>query len=201
MKFHRSGRKNPEEAIKYKDVNVLLHRLQKDTVDRKIWYVNSRLLYLEVYDDQGRQVLDEAGNGVLQEDRKNSATYFEVYQDSLLRYSDRLEESGDTIHYQLDKTAEPVGGFRQFYEEFVPKIEYPLTQIELGNEATFYIQFVVNENGTLSNFKCLNENVPEFEKSVMKQLSRLKKWTPAVLDGRNVKSGYTLPVAFRLTDR
>ncbi|MEL7144776.1 MAG: energy transducer TonB [Bacteroidota bacterium] len=200
LKFYRSKLRQPDLVKKYEAVKARITHLSKDTITSELQFVNGKEYYLKVFDDQRRQVLDDSGNGLLQEERKNGDTYFELYQDSLLRYSYRLEENGDTIHYHVDEIAEPIAGYRQFYEELVPKIKYPLTQLELGREATFYIQFVVNEDGRLGNFKCLNNNVPEFEKKVMKQLSKLKQWRPAILEGRSVKSGYTLPVSFRLTD-
>jgi hypothetical protein len=160
----------------------------------------NEMRYYEVYNAEGFQILDETGSGSLITENKSETEYL-IYKDSVLvnNFGIRKKE-GDTIYYHYDKMASPKIGYKQFYQKMGSMIIYPLTARQKGIEDTFYIQFIVDKNGALTEFKCLNGSVRLFEKRTIKKLKKLENWDPAELNGNNVKSKYTLPFVFKLTD-
>lgn len=63
---------------------------------------------------------------------------------------------------------------------------------------TAIVKFIVNTDGSLSDFSC--ENDPGFGmcEEVMRVISKSKKWTPAMQNGRNVNAYRRQPITFQV---
>ena len=64
---------------------------------------------------------------------------------------------------------------------------------------TVLIQFIVDTDGKLSEFKALTKHGFGMENEVMRILRKSPPWIPAVQDGRNVKAYRKQPVTFQIT--
>lgn len=175
-------------------------KYKKDgTPDAHFFVKRKKVLYGQVWDDAWNPRLVE-GTGLY--DREGDAgrsRYVEAFVDSLLdsRYKIRLSE-GDTIFSKVDKPAEPKEGMQKFYSLLVKRMRYPVFAHLAGKEGVVLLNFVVDKNGELTEFKPLTPDGSTFEKKVMQKFEDLPPWQPAVFKGKNVKVEYTLPVRFKL---
>ena len=68
-----------------------------------------------------------------------------------IQYSDT-----DTISYDRTRThAMPIGGFDTLYKHFGNVMKYPAEARRYGIEGRVFIQFIVEEDGTLTNVKMI----------------------------------------------
>jgi TonB family protein len=66
-------------------------------------------------------------------------------------------------------------------------IEYPKEAIKCFNQGTVVVQFVVNANGELSDFKVINSVCPEIDKEVIRVVKTTDgMWKPALTSGKPV---------------
>jgi TonB family protein len=155
--------------------------------------------YGQVWNRDGDKVL-ENGNGSnshLSDDK--SETYYEYYQDSLLvmQYGIRNIEK-DTIHYTVDRMAAPKEGFQRFLQNLVNILKYPGIARLAGKEGVIYVQFIVDKNGELTDFKPLSNEGYNFEQKAIKKMEKLPSWNPGIYKNNVVKQKFVLPVKFKL---
>lgn len=60
------------------------------------------------------------------------------------------------------------------------------------------VQFVVETDGSLSNFIVLRSSHPDFEEEALRIVRNLPRWKPGRKDGRTVRVRYIVPVVFRM---
>ena len=200
IRYYRTNLANTHYKPEFSKIRAELSSYSEGILEYQMIYDGDALKYLKVFDSNQNQIIDSDGNGQFVDVRAYETNY-KIFRDYVqtLNYGIRTE-SGDTIHYQLDKIASPKYGYPEFYRKMSSVIRYPLSSRISGQEGTFYVQFTVNEDGSLTDFDCKNSSVPKFEARTMKQLSKLKPWNPAELNGRTVKSCYVLPFIFKLND-
>ncbi|QSE99048.1 energy transducer TonB [Fulvivirga lutea] len=165
-------------------------------------FKNNSNKYINVLTPDSINILKN-GSGVMSYTLKLKSEveeYKTVFKDSLLFSNLILRTSkNDTIHAKVDIKATPYEGLENFYKQFVQSMNYPFLKRLAGKESKIYIQFVVDENGQLTDFEALSRNFDRFEKKTINKLSKLPNWKPAIFDGKKVKSRFVLPVTFDLT--
>ncbi len=77
-------------------------------------------------------------------------------------------------------------------------IKYPKFARENGIEGTAYVHFIVDENGNLSNIKCIRGLSKDISQECERVIRSMPKWEPGKQDGRNVKVRSTIPIKFKL---
>ena len=79
-------------------------------------------------------------------------------------------------------------------------IKYPQTAVEMGLEGKCYLQFVVSENGYISNVRVKKgvTDCPECDQEAIRVVKSMPKWTPGKVNGKAVNSTFSLPVSFKL---
>jgi len=86
------------------------------------------------------------------------------------------------------------------YAEFLQKnLKYPAIDKENNVQGKVILQFVVETNGSTSNIKVLrtpDQSMADEATRVVK----LMRYTPGVQNGRKVRSYFTLPLSFALSD-
>ena len=65
---------------------------------------------------------------------------------------------------------------------------------------TVKVRFVVEQDGSLSDIKALNDPGYGIAEKITEVLKRSPKWTPARQNGRKVRAYYTQPVTLVLTE-
>ncbi len=93
---------------------------------------------------------------------------------------------------------------RPFYGDSVPDIleyikmnlKYPNTQVDVIGKV--FVQFIVEMDGTLTNFKILRGLEASFDKEAIDVLRNMPNWTSGRCNGEKVPVYFTIPVKFEL---
>ncbi len=106
-----------------------------------------------------------------------------------------VEESVYTV---VERMPQFPGGEAALQKFLSTEMRYPeLCKIE-GIEGKVYVQFVVRENGKLSDFNVLRSPNPELSKEALRILKKSPDWIPGSQNGINVPVRFNLPIRFIL---
>ena len=77
-------------------------------------------------------------------------------------------------------------------------LQYPKEALEKKIQGRVTLQFVIEEDGSLSNVKVLRGPDPILNDEAVKVISQSPKWTPGYINGNPVRVIYNYPVVFQL---
>ena len=78
-------------------------------------------------------------------------------------------------------------------------IVYPDQAVENSVEGTVKVQFVVDENGAISDVQTVGNKLGYgLEEEAVNVVSKLPKWTPGKVKGKNVKTRLSVPITYKL---
>ena len=77
-------------------------------------------------------------------------------------------------------------------------LEYPQQAIDSGIEGQVFVQFVVEVDGSLTEFKVLRGIGYGCNEAAVEVLKKMPNWKPARLRGKAVRVKYMLPISFKL---
>ena len=93
------------------------------------------------------------------------------------------------------------GGQKALENFFAKNINYPMEASDNGVEGTVRINFAVDENGKIYAPKLTGEKIGYgLEQEALSAFNKMPKWTPGRIKGKNVKTRFTLPVKFLLSE-
>lgn len=91
------------------------------------------------------------------------------------------------------------GGNKGLQTYFNKNIEYPQDASDEGIDGTVTVSFIVDETGKLTSPVVTGQKLGYgLEEEALRVISKMPNWTPGKLNGKNVKSRYTIPVRFEL---
>lgn len=113
---------------------------------------------------------------------------------------EKVEKKEEIIYDIVDEPAEPDGGMAALKRYLAENIKYPQTAVEMGLEGKCYLQFVVSENGYISNVKVKKgvTDCPECDQEAIRVVKSMPRWKPGKINGKAVNSTFSLPVSFKL---
>ena len=92
----------------------------------------------------------------------------------------------------------PSGGMAGWSAYLSANLGYPTTARRKGIEGTVIVAFVVNTNGTVSDFELLKGIGGGCDEEAIRIVKNSPKWTPGMQDGKAVRTLMRLPVNFTL---
>ncbi len=93
------------------------------------------------------------------------------------------------------------GGQRAMENYVMNTIEYPRDAIDNNVEGIVTVQFGVDENGNVSNVSTVGNKIGYgLEEEAIRVVSKMPKWTPGQIKGKDVKTWRTLPINYRLEE-
>jgi len=101
---------------------------------------------------------------------------------------------------KVDIPAEFPGGINKARQFIANNIQYPDEAVEEGVNGTVRVKFTIELDGSISNIQIVQKLGYGCDEEVIRVLKRMPKWTPAKLNGKFVRSYFTMPVSFRTTD-
>lgn len=107
------------------------------------------------------------------------------------------DENG--VYTIVDEPPTPENGMPSLYGELAQKMFYPLEARQKGLEGTVYVEYVVLEDGSLTDVNAkrgIGGGCDEAAVAAVKAMNI--KWIPGKVDGASVKSKMILPIAFKL---
>ncbi len=90
------------------------------------------------------------------------------------------------------------GGNNAMMKFLSDNIKYPVEAQEKGVEGRVITNFVVEKDGSLSDFQVVRGIDPLLDAEALRVLQTMPNWKPGTQRGENVRVRFTLPVVFRL---
>lgn len=158
---------------------------------------DKRIRYVQVWDKQGQPIL-EKGSGINTYQQTICNRSIEIFRDSVLQNSYVVRTcKNDTVYNRTDVMASPKGGLPAFAMQLAEHVKYPGLARLAGKEGRVYIEFIVDEKGDLTEFRPLSNEGYNFEEKTLKNLKKLARWNPAILNGRPIKTMFVQPLYFK----
>ena len=107
------------------------------------------------------------------------------------------EEKVDQIFEVVEEQPTPEGGMEAFYKFVGKELNYPSQASRMGVEGRVYVQFVVDENGKVSDVKAV-KGIGHGADEEAERVIKLTKWKPGKQRGRPVKVRMVMPIVFKL---
>jgi periplasmic protein TonB len=93
------------------------------------------------------------------------------------------------------------GGQNALENYITNNIQYPQEAIDNNVEGVVKVQFGVDENGNVTNVSTIGNKIGYgLEDEAIRVVSKMPKWTPGQVKGKNVKTWRTLPINYRLEE-
>ena len=88
----------------------------------------------------------------------------------------------------------------QLAKAVVKHLAYPESDLEEGKQGIAQVEFVIDENGAITNVKALDNKraTIEMQKAAEKAVKRIPKLIPAKQGDKAVKIKYSIPVVFKI---
>ncbi len=121
----------------------------------------------------------------------NSATEEKSTQGEVIDYNQ--------VFTSVEVNPEPPGGINAFRKNIGSNFRVP--EVEETVNAQVITRFVVDEEGVISDVQILKESHPQYKlgQEAIRVLKKSPKWKAGVMNGRNVKCYYTLPITIQIT--
>jgi protein TonB len=123
-----------------------------------------------------------------------------VYVDqSLIDAAKEQKESVEEIFEFVERQPEPEGGMEAFYAKLYSMITYPRNAALQGIEGRVYVAFVVETNGSMSNFELIKGIGGGCDEEALRVLAASNyQWQPGANRGRPVRVLFRMPIHFQI---
>lgn len=98
----------------------------------------------------------------------------------------------------VEKMPNYPGGENAMQEFIKNNLKYPKEAQEQGIQGRVTVQFVVEENGELSNITVIRGLDSACDAEAVRAIKSMPKWSPGMQDGKNVPVYFNLPIQFKL---
>jgi protein TonB len=110
-----------------------------------------------------------------------------------------LKELTDSVFVVVETMPEPIGGYQKFRQTIVENVRYPAAARRSNAMGKVFIQFTVNENADLTNFKTVKGIGYGCDEEAIRVL-KLTQWKPGKQRGKPVKVKLVQQVSFQLAE-
>ena len=100
----------------------------------------------------------------------------------------------------VEEMPEFPGGEREMFRFLAANIKYPPMAKDAGIQGIVYVQFVVDVDGSLTEFKLLRTVHPDLDAEALRAAKLMPNWSPGKQRGKPVRVIYNLPIRFKLAD-
>lgn len=109
----------------------------------------------------------------------------------------KVEEDWDKTFTKVEIESEYPGGTSAWQRYLNKSLRYPQDAIDNEIQGTVVVQFIVDKEGMVSDVEAIS-GPNELREEAVRVIKKSGKWTPAVQNGRQVKSYKKQPITFRL---
>lgn len=90
------------------------------------------------------------------------------------------------------------GGMKEMLKFLQENVKYPENAMKNNVQGRVIVQFVVEKDGTPTEFKVLRSVDPDLDAEALRVMKAMPKWKPGMQRGEVVRVKYTVPVSFKL---
>ncbi len=107
-------------------------------------------------------------------------------------------EDGSEIFTIVEETATPTNGMDGFYTFIKTNLSYPQTARDKRTEGKVFVQFIINEDGRLSDVTVIKGLGDGCDEEAIRVVGLSPNWKPGKQKGIPVKQRMVLPITFKL---
>lgn len=126
----------------------------------------------------------------------------EMSQDDIVDFSNMVfeEETRDEgeIFMIVEEMPEFPGGTEALQKYLAQSVRFPVVAQENGIQGRVYIQFVINQNGEVTNATILRGVDPSLDREALRVVEAMPKWKPGKQRNSPVRVSYIVPINFLL---
>ena len=111
----------------------------------------------------------------------------------------KKQDDVETIFTKVEIESQYPGGVSAWAAFLNRKLNYPQDAFDSGIEGTVIIQFIVDLQGNVSDVTAIS-GPEELRAAAINVIKQSNKWTPAIQNGKTVKSYKRQPIRFRLPE-
>jgi len=104
----------------------------------------------------------------------------------------------DEVYAIVEESAEPKGGMTEFYNYVAANLKYPAEARAKGIEGRVFIEFVVNQDGSISDVKPIKGIGAGCDEEAVKIVASAEPWNPGKQHGIAVKQRMVIPIIYSL---
>ncbi|NOY50729.1 MAG: energy transducer TonB [Chlorobi bacterium] len=120
------------------------------------------------------------------------------FETTLPDIADEPRYKEDSIYISVERLPEFPGGYAALLKYLGSAIKYPSIALGAGIQGTVYIEFVVEADGSTSNYKILRSVGGGCTEEALRAVKNMPEWEPALQNMRKVRYKFVLPVKFTL---
>ncbi len=126
-----------------------------------------------------------------QEEKYNDCTFYETESRIIIKKRSCQKRANMETTY-IERSATPYGGTENLYRYFEQNKNNPT-----GETGTIYVQFFVQEDGSLADISVLSSISPTLDNEAIRLIEEYTEgWQPALYRGRAVEQRVVIPVQF-----
>ena len=154
-------------------------------------------IHITYEDDKG--VLKKANLFVDQNSQLDQGGAMHIKAVSLAQATTRKERNDSPVYNfaDLDPQPEFPGGMGAFLRHVM--LEFKVPDVKENSTYRIFVSFVVETDGSMSNYKVLKD--PGFglgDEAIRTLKTITTKWTPGKIDGKDVRTSYSMPITVNL---
>ncbi len=112
----------------------------------------------------------------------------------------KQDDAEDEIVNVPEELAVYPGGMGELMKFLSRNIKYPKEAQDKGIQGRVVLQFVVNKDGSICDSKVVKAVDPQLDAEALRVINAMPNWTPGKQKGEPVRTRFTLPVSFRLSN-
>lgn len=109
-----------------------------------------------------------------------------------------VKENEEKIYDESEVVPEFPGGYQALMKFIQKELYYPKEAEKRGEQGKVIVAFVVEKDGSASNFKIQHHATPTLDAAAVEALKKMPKWKPGTIKGKNVRVRCVLPVHYKL---
>lgn len=127
---------------------------------------------------------------------KQDAKEETVAPDSVAAPTDGVAK--EEVFMVAEQMPEFPGGMKELLKFLQDNLKYPENAMKNNVQGRVIVQFVVEKDGTLTEFKVARSVDPDLDAEALRVLQTMPKWKPGMQRGKIVRVKFTVPVSFKL---
>jgi TonB family protein len=123
--------------------------------------------------------------------------YGEKGKDGVIEITTKMASEAFTI---VEEMPQFPGGIEALKKYVASTLQYPAIALENGITGQVYVNFIVAQDGSITDAKIARRVDPSLDKEALRIVNNMPKWKPGSQAGKNVKVSYSMPIKFNIPE-
>ncbi|MCQ2193014.1 MAG: TonB family protein [Paludibacteraceae bacterium] len=109
-------------------------------------------------------------------------------------------ENDDFVYTKVEEKASYKGGLKAMKEYLEQNLVYPEQAKKEGKQGTVFLIITVNKDGSITDIEIVRPVDPAIDIEAVRLVKGMPNWVPGKIQGKPVRSKYTLPIKFTIPE-